>query len=44
MDLGVALAVRGDPDGRDVLAGAGLSKLGSGDESPDEGDLIQVAR
>jgi hypothetical protein len=40
VELGMTLAVRGDPNGRDGLAGAGLPKLGSGDESPDEGDLV----
>ncbi len=40
VELGVALAVRGDPDGRDGIAGAGLPKFGSSDKAPDEGDLI----
>ncbi len=40
VELRVALAVRGDPDGRDVLAGAGVPKFESGDEAPDEGDLV----
>src|SRR5579875_2795160 len=38
--LGVALAIRGDPDSRDVLAGCGLPQLRGCDESPDEGDLV----
>ncbi len=40
VEFGVILAVRGDPDRRDGLTGAGLPKLGSGDEAPDEGDLV----
>ena len=40
MKFRVRLAVRRKPDGCDVLAGAGLPKFGSGDESPDEGDLV----
>ena len=40
VELGVALAVRGDPDGRDMLAGCGLPQLRSCDEAPDEGHLV----
>jgi len=40
VELGVALAVRGDLDGRDGLAGAGFPKLGSGNKATDEGDLV----
>src|SRR5579875_326962 len=40
VEVGVALAVRGDPDGRDVLAGCGLPQVRSCDEAPDEGHLV----
>lgn len=40
VELGVRLAGRRYPDGRDVLAGCGLPQLRSGDQAADEGDLV----
>jgi hypothetical protein len=40
VELGVALAVGRDTDGRNVLAGCGLPQCGSGDKAPDDGYLV----
>ena len=40
VELCVAPAVGGDPDGRNVLAGCGLTQFRCGHQVPDEGDLV----